>query len=657
MASTEFYVSPNGLSTAACTEIDPCDLQTGLNLPNMSGNILYMRGGIYKGGYSSSLDGAIVRSYPYEWAAIDSYYHTTLTTSMTITQTTLSVGDSFVFKSGTVLVLNNSEEVQVVSYLGNNTYTINRAWNGTVATTHSIGESVLLRENALTVWGNNSVFRDFEVYSSNPERTFSTASEGLSRHGNDGIMVFGDNLSFVNIVLHDNLDGLFLSELAENTEVYGLIVYNNGFVSPDRPHGHGMYIQNISPQFKTFTNNIVVNNYTLGIQAYGANQGHSNNLIFDGIISFNNGSQGYYPNNPTPYGTNRRWGNFELGSDVYPSTNDTIKNSSLYHLPTSIVELGGLNFGRVSGNSGGIVQNNYVAEPYTTIGTFNGWSFLQVTGNTFIINQPDAFTLLIAMKNRGTNVTVDNNMYYDLSAISNCSGGNRQAPFFLTGFQSGCGSFLDWNDWRSATGYDVSSTYTSNLPLQNKIIIQPNIYEMGRANIAVYNWENSSNITIDPSVFGLQIGDAFEVKNAENYMGAPVMRGQYNGQPIIIPLASMPVATPIGSSYTTPSTCPQFCAFVIQKGLRTTDANVEVSGQILTLSGIPIQSALIILTDPTTGEKYISRSNAFGHYEVIGVPVGIIYSVEVKHKNYTFATTLLNVVDTVINYNIIANEK
>ena len=51
---------------------------------------------------------------------------------------------------------------------------------------------------------------------------------------------------FINCVLH-NLDGGFSSyNGTPETEFHGNIVYYNGYVGEDRPHGHGFYLQNDS---------------------------------------------------------------------------------------------------------------------------------------------------------------------------------------------------------------------------------------------------------------------------------------------------------------------------------------------------------------------------------------------------------------------------
>ena len=64
---------------------------------------------------------------------------------------------------------------------------------------------------------------------------------------------------------------------------------------------------------------------------------------------------------------------------------------------------------------------------------------------------------------------------------------------------------------------------------------------------------------------GLNVGDAFEIRDAMNYFGAPVATGTYDGSSSIsIPMNNLQPAAPLGSGLTYPvHTAPQFGAFVL----------------------------------------------------------------------------------------------
>ena len=65
----------------------------------------------------------------------------------------------------------------------------------------------------------------------------------------------------------------------------------------------------------------------------------------------------------------------------------------------------------------------------------------------------------------------------------------------------------------------------------------------------------------------LQLGDIYEVRNAQNYFGPIVTTGVYDGGPITIPLTGLEPAQPIGPGLIEPSefTGPEFNVFIIRK--------------------------------------------------------------------------------------------
>src|SRR5688572_10772174 len=77
-AGREFYVSPSGSALNDGTISRPLDLKTALSKtsPAKPGDTIWLRGGVYKGSFSSYLTGTstapiIVRQYPRERATID----------------------------------------------------------------------------------------------------------------------------------------------------------------------------------------------------------------------------------------------------------------------------------------------------------------------------------------------------------------------------------------------------------------------------------------------------------------------------------------------------------------------------------------------------------------------------------------------------------
>ena len=568
------YVAPGGSPTGSGSQATPWDLQTALNLPSSvtQGKTIYLRGGLYRGKFISNLVGATVRSYPGEWARIDGHYTTTISTPLgsaaPMTSSTVRFNGSVRFSPGNQTYI-ESELVQINVANPDGSYTVVRGWGGTPSVSHAAGAPARLYGTGLEIAGSNTTYRDFELFNSNPARSFVIASGqgGFLRDG-DGINVIGAEVKLINLIVHDNLDGLFLSQGAANTQVYGCIIYNNGHVASDRPHGHGLYIQNDTGR-KTISNVISFNNFGLGMKAYGASLGRANGIYFDSVISFNNGSPGYFPGNPTsfPNAVNRRFGTLEVGSDDWPSNDISITNSTLYHGPGTVVEIPGIWLGRnpAGGNTNLVVRNNYVVEPSDAV-TLNYWSNVVLTGNTFYQHE-GSFGKIIFFRSSNSNYDWNNNTYFAPSAVLTCPTQQKRAPFYALGASGSCGpgGALDFNEWRQATGFDTNSTFNPARPTGKQIIVRANAYEAGRAHIAVYNWDLSTTVNINLANAGLAPGQRFEVRNVQDYFGTPALTNQtYTaGMTINLPMSGLTVIPPIGLPYTPASTAPEFAAFVV----------------------------------------------------------------------------------------------
>jgi len=91
----------------------------------------------------------------------------------------------------------------------------------------------------------------------------------------------------------------------------------------------------------------------------------------------------------------------------------------------------------------------------------------------------------------------------------------------------------------------------------------PNQYESGRGNIAIYNWDLKSTVAVDLSPI-LSTGATFEIRDAENFFGPPVLSGTYSGGTITLPMTGLTVTQPFGTVPNPPiHTAPEFGAFVI----------------------------------------------------------------------------------------------
>ena len=98
-------------------------------------------------------------------------------------------------------------------------------------------------------------------------------------------------------------------------------------------------------------------------------------------------------------------------------------------------------------------------------------------------------------------------------------------------------------------------------PVESRVLVQPNRYEPGRANVIVYNWSHQGSVEVDLSSV-LQHGQAYEVRDAEDFFGPPVANGSYAGGMIELPLDGSPVARSI-TGQSTAATGIEFAAFVV----------------------------------------------------------------------------------------------
>jgi hypothetical protein len=119
---------------------------------------------------------------------------------------------------------------------------------------------------------------------------------------------------------------------------------------------------------------------------------------------------------------------------------------------------------------------------------------------------------------------------------------------------------VSYQQWQ-ASGYDQATSYETNAPTWTRVFVRPNRYESGRAHIIVYNFDSKKKVSVDlSSVFS--VGDNYEIRDAQNYGGAPVASGTYNGEPIQLSLAERTSPAPLGFNFTPRHMGPEFSVFV-----------------------------------------------------------------------------------------------
>ena len=74
----------------------------------------------------------------------------------------------------------------------------------------------------------------------------------------------------INVVIHDAGQGMEFSCPGGDAELYGNLIYYNGWKGPDRGHGHGIYTQNYEGGSKLIRHNVLFDGFGYNLHAYGS---------------------------------------------------------------------------------------------------------------------------------------------------------------------------------------------------------------------------------------------------------------------------------------------------------------------------------------------------------------------------------------------------
>lgn len=500
----EFYVSPAGTPQSDGSYECPWDIATALAHPRTiaPGSTIWLGGGTYRGVFTSKLKGT----------------------------------------DGVPIVV--------------------RATPGERVVIDSGGE----RGDPLTVRGAWTTYWGFELMNSDTRRVVDTrGSYAVKAWRGDGVTVLAPHTKLINLIIHDNSNGIGSWMAAEGAEIYGCLIFNNGWLGPDRGHGHGIYVQN-KIGTKRIVDSILFNNFGRGIQVYGTNAS-TVGFHIEGNAAFNNYS-------PSGRGTAKRHPNLFVGTVKLPADDIEIVGNYLYHPPDTYSEGGAnmaLGYNRTV-NKSIVVRDNYIAGGSRAL-SLALWDEVTMTGNTFHAGRAGAIRsekdIELSMFNRLADVRVVNNValskynwngnrYYDDTRVS------RFVP--PTAFFFGKQPRRDYASWKEVTGFDEASQYASGRPDGMHVVVRPNAYERGRAHIVVYNWNASEFVEADVEAI-LPVNAKYEVRDVQNYFGAPIMSGIYKGGTLRVPLTKGEVAPPVGYDFTPASTAPEFNVFVLSSTL------------------------------------------------------------------------------------------
>ena len=120
---------------------------------------------------------------------------------------------------------------------------------------------------------------------------------------------------------------------------------------------------------------------------------------------------------------------------------------------------------------------------------------------------------------------------------------------------------------------DSASVVKSAYPTGCDVIVRPNKYEQGRANIIVLNWDHADTVDVDLSSVGLRPGQRYRIQDSQNFYGNPVLSGTYDpttsrreSAVATLPMKKLetaPVSLINNYSTTPPHTSCEFGAFIL----------------------------------------------------------------------------------------------
>ncbi len=375
------------------------------------------------------------------------------------------------------------------------------------------GERATLN-GGLGVYGSYTWYWGFEITNNNWTRSTSECGSFPSIKVSDGVYFTQGTVGvkLINMVIHDVANGVADQQEASGTEDYGNILFNNGWASScDRGHGHNLYEQNTGSTVKLVQDNLGYNAFDIGMQAYGGVA--INHLHFVGDVMVNSGLPGGH-----------RVDNYLVeGGGGVPKQDIVFQNSVAYNPLDAAPAETGYNQFMDGSNLDLTMQNNFWigATPtgYVTM-QIAGWQSTVFTGN--VVTGPMSVSSVGFTNWSG-------NTYY-----------NSAPP----------------------SGVDSGSAVYGHNPTGVNVLVRPNKYEPGRANITVMNWDKNSSVPVDLSGAGLPVGTPFEIRDVQNFFGSPVLTGTYNGSSVVLPM-NLSAVTP-GANFTAPPhTSAEFNMFVL----------------------------------------------------------------------------------------------
>lgn len=368
----------------------------------------------------------------------------------------------------------------------------------------------------VTINAADVTLRDLEI-----TNTSWLTRTGTPTQSTTVVQSFAPRTTLINNWIHDLGQGVGAFNgpggATADLSLRGNLIYNNGW----QGHGHGFYAQNDDAGRKTLSGNIFLPNYGYLVQFYGSGGPSSQLRHFDVISNtFVLGRVligGGQPADDIEVRGNASYGNrMEVGYQ----TNVINGATSIYSNTFGMADL----------------QIKY-------------WTNLQGSGNRFARDKTE---LMLRRPTTAYTHSWDLNSYAfwgpNGSTAFNLFDGNVDQQVY------------DFATWRTQSGLDATSVYTSTKPVEPWVIVTPNVDDSQRRTVAIYNWQGAATVSV--SLPGLTPGASYKLVNAQN-------TGEWQtftaGAPVAASMLNWTVAKPYGDSAALyVSTFPSFGMFLVE---------------------------------------------------------------------------------------------
>jgi len=331
----------------------------------------------------------------------------------------------------------------------------------------------------------------------------------------------GNHLKFINLVIHRGGQGIGFWEGCTDCEVYGCLIYHNGWTGSNQ--GHGIYVHN-DEGYKHIRNNIIFNQLGTGynLHGYGSSGDQLRNIVVEENVIFNG------------------WSLIGGGSNT-PVTGIEFNGNDLYR---ETLQLGHL---------GETVTEDLIMLSNTVEGRLllKHWQQFEIGQNRWIVhNQLWDWMMLVTP-------------LFKASPLYHCNYNTYYSGADPTLFNHYGGTTYDLAQWQQTTGLDLDSRFQLGSS-PDQLIVRQNQYDPLRYHVIVYNWSQAGEVSLPVPASQRSAGKRWRLRNAQDYYN------QGGGERNIVTGLSA------GSGVITISLNPDHYTVAVPRGLTTPVADLTL---------------------------------------------------------------------------------